>query len=343
MRSGLQLTYLVSGAAELRRSFFDRQPLQAGEDSALQPLDNLLPAEGGQIVAIDECDAVLVPRELIDEVLNASAERKRVAQLVSQTASATNIIGKSVFLADDVIDFNQYGVSPLSDSDFSDEFRVSDSDIAVDWMSRFLQSPLANHLPVMVIPQLLGCLFRVEMRQGDTVVRRGEPGDAMYVLTQGVASVRTAVDSIFEGREIPLIPGDYFGEESLVADTVRNADVIMESDGVVVKLDRAAFMELVYPHLVRPANADLTRRVLDGSMLDGSNNDVQLLDVRFPVESRRKPLAGSQRIPISELRTAFATLSKDSPCLVASCGGRRSELAVFLLRQAGFDAYLLSW
>ncbi len=343
MRSGLQLTYLVSGAAELRRSFFDRQPLQAGEDSALQPLDNLLPAEGGQIVAIDECDAVLVPRELIDEVLNASAERKRVAQLVSQTASAPNIIGKSVFLADDVIDFNQYGVSPLSDSDFSDEFRVSDSDIAVDWMSRFLQSPLANHLPVMVIPQLLGCLFRVEMRQGDTVVRRGEPGDAMYVLTQGVASVRTAVDSIFEGREIPLIPGDYFGEESLVADTVRNADVIMESDGVVVKLDRAAFMELVYPHLVRPANADLTRRVLDGSMLDGSNNDVQLLDVRFPVESRRKPLAGSQRIPISELRTAFATLSKDSPCLVASCGGRRSELAVFLLRQAGFDAYLLSW
>lgn len=345
MRSGLQLTYLVSGAAELRRSFFDRQPLQAGEDSALQPLDNLLPAEGGQIVAIDECDAVLVPRELIDEVLHASAERSRAAQSASQRPmeSAPSIIGKSVFLTGDVVDFNQYGVSPLGDSDFSDEFRVSDSDVAVDWMSRFLQSPLANHLPVMVIPQLLGCLFSVEMKQGDTVIRRGEPGDALYVLMQGVASVRTVADSIFEGREIPLIPGDYFGEESLVADTVRNADVIMESDGVVAKLDRSAFIELVYPHLVRPANADLARSVLDGNMFDVGNDDVQLLDVRFPVESRRKPLAGSQRIPISELRTAFVTLAKDRPCLVASCGGRRSELAVFLLRQAGFDAYLLNW
>ncbi|MET0379823.1 MAG: cyclic nucleotide-binding domain-containing protein [Spongiibacteraceae bacterium] len=345
MRSGLQLTYLVSGAAELRRSFFDRQSLQAGEDSALQPLDNLLPAEGGQIVAIDECDAVLVPRELIDEVLLASAARNRATQVTLQTQieSAPHIIGKSIFLAGDVVDFNQYGVSPLSDSDFSDEFRVSDSDVAVDWMSRFLQSPLANHLPVMVIPQLLGCLFSVEMKQGDTVIRRGESGDAMYVLTQGVASVRAASDSIFEGREIPLIPGDYFGEESLVADTVRNADVVMESDGVVAKLDRAAFIELIYPHLVRNASAELARVALANKDDDGSDDTVQLLDVRFPVESRRKPLAGSQRIPISELRAAFSTLTKERPCLVANCGGRRSELAVFLLRQAGFDAYLLHW
>jgi CRP-like cAMP-binding protein len=340
MRSALQLTYLISGAAELRRSFFDRQALQAGEDSALQPLDNLLPAEGGQIVALDECDAVLVPRELIDEVLHTSSERDRAARAVLQgkTTALTAQVGKSVFLPGDVVDVNLYGVRPLSDSDFSDEFRVSDGDVEVDWMSRFLQSPLAHHLPAIGIQQLLGCLFTIEMKQGDTIVRRGESGDAMYVLTQGVASVRTSADSIFEGREIPLIPGDYFGEESLVADTVRNADVVMESDGVVAKLDRAAFMDLIYPHLVRIADAELVR-----AALDGANDNVQLLDVRFPVESRRKPLPNSMRVPISELRAAFPTLAQDRPCLVGNCGGRRSELAVFLLRQAGFNAYLMNW
>ena len=337
MRSPVQLTYLVAGSAELRRSFFDRQPLQAGEEFALQPLDNLLPADGGQIVALDECDAVVVPRELIDEVLQVSAQRDRAAQAELHGRIADSK-GRSVFLPGDIVDVNLYGVRPLSDTDFSEEFRVSDGDVEVDWMSRFLQAPLAQHLPAVSIQQLLGCLFSVEMKQGDAVVRRGEPGDAMYVLTQGVASVRPCADSIHEGREIPLIPGDYFGEESLVADTLRNADVVMESDGAVAKLDRDTFMELIYPHLVRNASGPQKEVALDAE-----NDGVLLIDVRLPVESRRKPLPCSERIPIAELRNAFATLTREKPCLVAHCGGRRSELAVFLLRQAGFDAYLMEW
>jgi len=342
VQSGLNLTYLVSGAVELRRSFFDRQSLQAGEESVLQPLDNLLPPDGGQIVALEECDAVIVPREIIDEVLHNSAQRDRAAHTLLHGKSAMNEVfaaaqGKSVFLPGDVVDVNLYGVRPLSDSDFSDDYRVSDGDVAVDWMSRFLQSPLSNHLPPTGIQQLLSCLISVDVAKGDTIIRRGEPGDAMYVLTRGVASVRTDVGSTFGGREFPLIPGDYFGEESLVADTVRNANVVMESDGAVAKLDRAAFADLIYPYLVRHADAKLLR-----ATQDENDDGPQLIDVRFPVEYRRKALSGSRNIPISELRAAFSTLSADRPCVVANCGGRRSELAVFLLRQAGFDAYLMS-
>lgn len=337
VHSGRQLTYLVSGVAELRRSFFDRLSLHAGDDSVLQPLDNLLPPEGGQIVAVDECDAVIVSRELMDEVIAARTSRDLEAQAVLSGKSHGVISGKSVFLPGDVSDINLYGVRPIADSDFSDEFRVSDGDVEVDWMSRFLQSPLAHQLPAIGIQQLLACLVSVDVAKGDTVIHRGEPGDAMYVLTHGVASVRTDFSGALGGREFPLIPGDYFGEESLVADTVRNASVVMESDGTVAKLNRAAFMELIYPYIVRIADAKLSL----AAQQEGPDA-LLVIDVRFPVECRRQPWPGSRNIPISELRAAFSTLPKAQPCVVVSCGGRRSELAVFLLRQAGFDAYLLN-
>lgn len=333
IHSERQLTYLVSGVAELRRSFFDRQSLQAGDDAVLQPLDNLLPPDGGQIVAIDECDAVIVSREVMDEVIAARTQRDLEAQALLRGKNHGVISGKSVFLPGDVSDVNLYGVRPISDSDFSDEFRVSDGDVDVDWMSRFLQSPLAHQLPAIGIQQLLACLVSIDVAKGDTVIRRGESGDAMYVLTHGVASVRTD----FSSAEFPLIPGDYFGEESLVADTLRNASVVMESDGSVAKLDRAAFMELIYPYLVRTADAKLTV----AAQQEGADA-LLVIDVRFPVECRRQPWAGSRNIPISALRAAFSSLPKTQPCVVVSCGGRRSELAVFLLRQAGFDAYLLN-
>lgn len=323
-----QLTYLVSGTAELRRSFFDRQALTAGDAQTLQPLDHLLTGDGGQIIAVEECEAISVSRALLDEVLQLGAQRNRLAIGLLQ--------GKSVFMPGDVVDVNQYGVRPLAETDFSEEFLVSDAEVEVDWMSRFLQLPLANHLPASTIQQLLACLHSEDVAKGDTIIRRGEMGYAMFVLTRGVASVHTDSDSALAGREIPLIPGDYFGEESIVADSVRNATVVMESDGSVARLDRDAFMELIYPHLVPMVDAKLAQAA--HTQADAS---LQLFDVRFPVEFRRDALASSRNLPISELRAAMPSLSAGQKILVASCSGRRSELAVFLLRQAGFDAYVI--
>ena len=291
-------TYLLEGVAELRRTFFDRVTLTAGEGDALQPLESLLPADGGQVVALEECRTAQLSRDQIDRAL--------------ATNSSTD-----------------FSVAMLGDSDLTEEFLVSDGAVEVDWMSRFLQSPLANHLPAMVIQQLLACLQSREVAAGEVIVRRGEPGDALYLLTRGVALVHTDPDGAFGGRDFSLIPGDYFGEESLVAETVRNATVVMESDGSIARLDRSAFDELIRPHLI-PA---LSERDISGRE--------QLVDVRFPVEFRRRARDGSRNLPISVLRASLQELPSDQRLVVTPEGGRRSELAVFLLRQAGFDAWLM--
>jgi CRP-like cAMP-binding protein len=302
-----QLSYLLAGSVELRRSFFDRQLVKTGDELALQPLDYLLLSEGGQIVALDDCTLIQISREAIDRSLAACSPC-------------------------------DYSVASLSETDLTEEYLVSDGAVAVDWMSRFLQSSLAQSLPAQCIQQLLGSLVTAEVAKGQAIVRRGELGDAMYVVTRGAASVYVDDQSLFHGREIVLLPGDYFGEESLVADTLRNATVVMETDGVIARLDRKAFDKLVRPHLIREADDTLMERCLTA----GVNDSLAVIDVRFPVEFRRDALPASTNIPISLLRARLSLLDKTRQHVVTRAGGRRSELAVFLLRQAGFDAYLMA-
>ena len=300
-------TYLIAGNAELRRSFFDRENIQAGFDPALQPLDYLVLSDGGQIVALDDCTIVQVSRDLLDRSL----------------AAATS---------------SDYSVATLHETDLSEDYLVSDSAVAVDWMSRFLQSPLAQNLPATCIQQVLAKLEHRDVEKGEAIVRRGEVGIAIYIVTRGLAAVNIDEHILHDGREIALIPGDYFGEESLVADTLRNATVIMEADGAVARLDRAVFDELVRPHLVREADDAMMER----SLTAGTDNSLAIIDVRFPIEYRRDALPASTNIPISLLRARLGMLDKSRQHLVTRHGGRRSELAVFLLRQAGFDAYLMA-
>ncbi|MDB6063121.1 MAG: cAMP-binding protein [Verrucomicrobiaceae bacterium] len=302
-----QLSYLISGSVELRRSFFDRVIVQAGSDAALQPLDYLLLSDGGQIVAQDDCVVVQIGRDLIDRSLAANAP-------------------------------NDYNVASLHETDLTDEYLVSDGNVAVDWMSRFLQSPLAQNLPALSIQQVLARLVTIDAVKGDAIVRRGSAGDALYIVLRGMAYVQTDAQGVYKGREISLMPGDYFGEESLVADTPRNATVLMESDGAVARLDRDAFDELIRPHVISEADDALMER----SLLADADEKLVVIDVRFPVEFRRDGLPHSINIPISLLRARLHLLDKQRVHLITHHGGRRSELAVFLLRQAGFNAHLMA-
>ena len=300
-------TYLLRGSAELRRSFFDRETLQAGAAPALQPLDYLLFNDGGQVVALDDCVIAQVSRSLL--------ERGQAA------ASA-----------------GDYSVAALHETDLSEEYLVSDGAVAVDWMSRFLQSPLAHNLPAARIQQLLARLEHRDAAKGEAVISKGEVGDAIYILTRGVATVCTDGQSAGSEHEIALIPGDYFGEESLVADALRNATVTMDGDGAVARLSREVFDDLVRPHLVREADDALMERSLNVAVDPG----LAIIDVRFPFEFRQDGSTLATNIPIPVLRSRLGVLDKNRVHLVTRHGGRRSELAVFLLRQAGIEAFLMA-
>ena len=79
--------------------------------------------------------------------------------------------------------------------------------------------------------------------QWSVVVKQGEPGDSMYFILEGELRARINV----MGQETilaTLSAGDFFGDISLFDHGPRSADVVANSDSLVVKLSAAGFDRL---------------------------------------------------------------------------------------------------
>jgi CRP-like cAMP-binding protein len=80
----------------------------------------------------------------------------------------------------------------------------------------------------------------IDVVQGTTVVREGEPGDRFYVVLEGSVKVTR------NGRKIAeLGVGQSFGELALLANTPRNATVTATSDAELVSFDRKTFAKVL--------------------------------------------------------------------------------------------------
>lgn len=205
-----------------------------------------------------------------------------------------------------------------------------------DWLAKLLRSPLFGRLPPAHLHTLLGRFEFTEVKAGQAVVRYGEPGEHFYVLKRGRAAV-TLPSAYEEGPQQILQAGDFFGEEALVSGAVRSATVTMLEDGVLASLERELFVELVHPALIpqiSPAQLQQMTRLGQRACL--------LLDVRLPFEYRQGHQPGSISLPVANLRTHASSLEPNTLYAVTPEGGIRSELAVHLLNQLGFEAYLLT-
>jgi HlyB family type I secretion system ABC transporter len=105
--------------------------------------------------------------------------------------------------------------------------------------------PLLEFLPAEVRGRVAARFERVTYPFGAVIVREGDPADALYVLVSGRVRVVKRGDT---GEDVPLDmlrAGDAFGEMALLERTARTATVRASSDVEALRLDRAAFDELV--------------------------------------------------------------------------------------------------
>ncbi len=80
---------------------------------------------------------------------------------------------------------------------------------------------------------------------GTTIVRRGEPGDALYVIVSGEAEVRASQLGGGFVAVATLGPGEYFGEIALVTGGDRIADVVARTPMSLVRLNREGYARFV--------------------------------------------------------------------------------------------------
>jgi rhodanese-related sulfurtransferase len=187
-------------------------------------------------------------------------------------------------------------------------------------------------LPPANIATLLERFQRISCKRGDILIKQGDSGDYYYLIEQGRCLVtRDVAGSTIELAELKA--GDGFGEDALVAESPRNATVTMRTDGVLLRLDKSDFNELLRePLLQRCSVAEAIQRVSRGATW---------LDVRFAAEYQHDGLPRAMNVPLNELRAAIPMLDQSKEYVVYCQTGRRSAAAAFLLSQRGFNAVLL--
>jgi CRP-like cAMP-binding protein len=204
-----------------------------------------------------------------------------------------------------------------------------------DWMTTLLQTNAFHRIPPANIQAIFQRLQRVPCRTGEVVIKQGDEGDYFYIIVQGKCAVTRETPLSREGIKLAeLNVGDTFGEEALIAEAKRNATVTMLTDGVLMRLNKQDFRELMNAPLLQWVNPEQARKITE--------RGGRWLDVRLPSEHQNLGIEGALNVPLYLIRLKLSTLDRTKPYIVYCDTGRRSSAAAYILVERGFDAYVLT-
>lgn len=103
------------------------------------------------------------------------------------------------------------------------------------------QVPLFAHLSPRHRKRLADSAKEARFMQGAKVVTQGEEGESFYVVLEGQAKVVNGGGKVLNR----LLPGEFFGEISLLDGGARTATVIAETPLVTLELTRKAFRRVL--------------------------------------------------------------------------------------------------
>lgn len=202
---------------------------------------------------------------------------------------------------------------------------------STEWISQLLRSNIFYKVPPENIMAMFKCLVEIPVRAGEQVIIQGGTADSCYFIKEGVAEVTVSSSGLGSSISLALLgAGDWFGEEALLSNSARNANVTMNSDGMLMQLNKKDFYEL----LVSPELQFI-------SYAAAVDAEVKWVDVRLPSEYRRGHLFGAMNLPLNTLRIKNKLLNGKKFYVLCCSTGRRSAAAAFLLKEAGLNVAIL--
>jgi CRP-like cAMP-binding protein len=141
---------------------------------------------------------------------------------------------------------------PFHDPDEAEQASAGATEPSRDPQRRHLQRvPLFSGFNEDELRRVADLSRVVEAPVGTVITQIGEAGDSFFVIIDGMAVVRTPV-----GTGSQLLPGDFFGEMSLVDGEPRSATIVATTDLRLLIVDRLHFWRLL------DETPDLLRRIL---------------------------------------------------------------------------------
>ncbi len=202
-----------------------------------------------------------------------------------------------------------------------------------DWMTRILQSKAFLQVPPANIQAMFMRIQEVPVKAGQTIIKQGDDGDFYYIIKSGKCKVTRASKTGSELTLATLGDGDAFGEEALLSEAKRNANIVMTTDGTLMRLSKEDFNELLKEPMLSWVTADQAKEMVA--------NGATLVDVRLDSEFKNSALEGAVNLPLFMLRLKADTLDPQKQYILYCDTGRRSSAGAFLLSERGFQAYCL--
>lgn len=207
-------------------------------------------------------------------------------------------------------------------------------DFDIQWLEKLLANPVFSSVPAQNIRTILQRLKPIDVPAGERIIEQGAVGETCYFLRSGLAQVTREHEGELQ-LLAELDEGACFGEEALLSDQPRNANVSMLEAGQVLALSRQDFIELLKAPVVAESTLQQAQPLVE-------QQQAQWLDVRRQDEYEREHALGALHMPLDVLRLKSRLLNKDLVYFCYCDNGKRSQNAVFLLTQLGFTAKMLA-
>ncbi len=294
------LVYLIEGEVEIRHENGDIKKIESGTPESRRPLSEKAPRQT-TAVAITPALYVRIDRDLVDTML-------------TWAESASSEAEEVIMSGDDIVTIDTGALK-----------------------NKMQHSPNFRKLPAASIDLLLEKMEPVRMNAGEVVIRQGDEGDYFYVIEKGEALVTRIVEedeSSDDSIEMAhLSEGSTFGEAALISDKPRNATVSMQTDGVLLRLNKENFLKLMQEPMQNWVTYDEAVKLAEAGAV--------WIDVQSREEFNQGHLPGAMNIPMNEAHRRSQTLDNSKKYICYCKTGRRSSAAAFILSSYGLDVSVI--
>ncbi len=184
------------------------------------------------------------------------------------------------------------------------------------WLTRFLSSRMMVGLSQAHWQRLLKDARPFAVSTGETVINYGAVGEACFIVESGLGHVHR------QGRTLRWLgPGDFFGEDAILSNRFRNADITALEPMRLHAIAADTFVQVAVPGLV-----PMVEQATGGVRLNvGADEEL-----------------GARRVDVHAIRELIETLDPAENYFFV--GGRLSDrrLCAFLLRQQGLQASVVA-
>ncbi|MEM7251033.1 MAG: SpoIIE family protein phosphatase [Pseudomonadota bacterium] len=164
-------------------------------------------------------------------------------------------------------------------------------------------SPFFKGLPKHLLRRVAGDMSVRELRLGETLFSRGEPGDAAYLVSSGQMHLESGgVTLVSRGV------GEFIGEFALVDDGPRSATAVAETDAILLRWPRDAFVQSLTQ---QPQVATSVFRLLTSKLREDIFVQVEygLEQAKWRLELERAQQIQTDLLPGDELANEFIEIA----------------------------------